>query len=273
MTILAYGSIQCAYECAHRSVASCTKRHNSQVIWKLTFDDAKFGKMVDETIIMQTKEYGDDHSWNNLTNCNQSTSLHKYSLQCEIDRKDKWFMYSLRILLLNNTRTEIICAPKNHYQSGLLCYPNHGIINLACSNVKLTSLNVSWSFYSWDIKLIRDTKIILRQDDRIISKLTDNNDNAQLNRTLDIQGLDRCTLYNITVRSVYISSLGEVQRSNSTRVKTKCHRNKVLPITAIIVIIFGLFLMVILIVMFGWAFIPKKVYNNQGRFSKHHRCS
>ena len=183
--------------------------------------------MKDSKIIMQTKNYH-GHTWKDLSNCNRSTFLTNYSIQCEIDRNNIRWMYHLRVIkAINATHNEIMInkLEKGHYQMGILCYPNHGIRNLTASNVTCNSVDVSWMFYSWDIKnyLIESTEFTVNENGKPISTLTiDLDTSMKLNRTQHVPGLHSCTRYSVTLLNEY--SYKET-RESTIYVTTRCPDN------------------------------------------------
>ena len=115
---------------------------------------------------------------------------------------------------------------KGNYQDGLLCYPNHGLINLRSFNNTPKSVVIAWSFYTWDLDFVRYLRITVKQhqktimvfhiDCRLITI-----DQHQL-RT--IRGLNECRTYAV---ALYYEYTLEESRTENLTITTTCSHTRV----------------------------------------------
>ena len=63
-------------------------------------------------------------------------------------------VYYYNNILFSSHKDVTLAEEHGHYQSGLLCYPSHGVLGLSSTNQSKSSFMVSWDFYPWDVYLI-----------------------------------------------------------------------------------------------------------------------
>ena len=118
-------------------------------MWNITINNITISNADKHNIIMQTKDYNADdtyENWKHLKNCTRDIALQQqYIIRCEIDSHDIRMRYNLRVIRLqSNAQTtgdmtqniptvsnlfkrpySVLVPPtlKGNYQDGLLCYP------------------------------------------------------------------------------------------------------------------------------------------------------
>ena len=131
----------------------------------------------------------------------------EYSIQCEIDDNLLRMRYQLRLVKENwrnpwRKSNEILIpqTADGHYQNGLYCYRAHGLRNLRSFNITTTSVVIGWSFYTWDIPLIRSMEVQVNQGmEKLIQFVVKTGPKIDQHQERFIGGLKGCTHYTIFV--------------------------------------------------------------------------
>lgn len=187
-------------------------KDSNEVVWNVTLTGKDAPNMNDKSVIMQTKDLYRPQKWKTLKNCTRDTT----SIQCEIDKNVQRWRYLLRVVKLSPDKksSEYIMRESDggHYQTGLLCYPNHDefsefIQNFTTSNVTSNSIDMSWSFHKWDrdkFHLLWVKIIVLDEDKKTYSQKTSHlRDETSLFQTYHITGLKPCSRYVAQVKGHY----------------------------------------------------------------------
>jgi len=191
----------------------CSVDEKSQVIWNVSFTGDKPLNMSDPNVVMETKGRTYRETWKTLKNCLRGRKW----MECTVERNPIRHRYFLRIVKKSSQSGSFEylmkeSPDKGHYQDGFLCRPNHDINskfikNLHLSNITLDGVDISWTFYKWDIDdayLRRVTVSVLDVENKVHSELQfiifgD----TPLHFLRHITGLLPCTSYSIEVKGHY----------------------------------------------------------------------
>ena len=178
---------------------------------------------------MQTKEHErDEVPWRDVNNCTRTFSENQVELLCEVTEHHR-FMYAMRVVKRSKVGAmieEVVVKEEGNYQSGLLCYSDHDVVDLRCSSVTEDTANVTWKLYKWDAnEFLVDMFDVIVFDDRGLPY--SHSVGHVVNRTQQhyyktITGLKHCTNYNVSVRLHYFSRFNEVKRHRWITIRTKC---------------------------------------------------
>lgn len=213
---------------------------------------------------MQTRTFGVGDEWRDLKNCTRHAGISTYSIKCEIDSSSYRILFDMRILLRNEAKSSsgIIYQNLYLYQDGFNCFPAHGIQNLTVYGVTSHSANISWNFYSWDVRkhLLTLTKIYVHKlGEPIFSKFHYINKRDVLSARHQITGLQSCVTYKAFVINEYISPAWRPeQRNSSLLIKTICRSVKLFTDLEVAIIIIFAILTIILMSLLGYFFYRQK---------------
>ena len=221
---------------------------------------------------MQTKDnHSQDinHSWKNLTHCMRNVFRNGYSIQCEIDKHLYRMKYHMRLIKVDakNKSYEILVRPaeEGHDQDGLLCYEDHGIQNLRSFNVTSTSMKIGWSFYTWDIILINNMDIKVKNQNK--EEVTHLNPMVK-DEVCTINGLRKCEKYIVEVHYTYTR---EESRVEQLHVDTMCPHTTTIMLNLSqdeLVIILLSCLLLVAAVVFLLCFFRQTRQRDDGQLSK-----
>ena len=191
--------------------------HTQQVVWNITFHGPNTPDVSDENIQMQTKDLH-EKNWHTLQICKRQ----KNSIECNLDESFMRFKYHLRLYNPSKLIYYVHEVNEGHYQNGLLCYPNHGIINFTANEVMKDHVTVSWCFYDWDLKnhFMQSVKVkVYASGVKYIENRIPINANTKRSQLFNITGLNACENYKIVVSIDYDL---DHTRNTFLLVKTKC---------------------------------------------------
>ena len=164
---------------------TCSKPPNSEVRWNITLQNTRIERTRAHLVVMQTRDFyavDTPRAWKTLRQCTRTFLQDaSFSVQCEIDPSRVRLRYKLRLIRYDDDSTGDSGVPANrftvlvrptdegHFQDGLLCYPEIGLRNLRAFNVTSKSVVIGWSFYPWDIPLLRNLEIrVKRKKDNLM---------------------------------------------------------------------------------------------------------
>ena len=234
VTILVISVVQYS-SCLYNHTKQCFVNNNKMVMWNVTFTDSKHPNIQSSDIQMQMK-WKYEGGWQNLTRCLRNT----FSIQCAIiddPGKIKFLLHVMNVTSLENLMSQVE-EQEVHYSNGYKCRPNHNynndfVQNFTISNVTSNSMNISWSFYKWDLdqSILDWFQFYVCTGDNCT--YTDHKGHTDVHEDVDfttshfysriVSGLQGCTSYKIQVIGSYDAVLPNPDHIVQTTIQTKCN--------------------------------------------------